>query len=405
VAKYASVYTRAHSPYWWISFWCPRRQKRCHESTTYRRDQVQGKRRALDLANEKSKIAGADKSEKGQDRWERWVEDFLAQRYPGENRAKTRVRMIGGWKQWREFLTDTGLRIPRALTYENVLAFVKWRSSQVKPSSGKVVSKNTALCDVRIMAVVMREACRRGFADGNPCDRLGITKDPSKEKPEMTDAEIDKIRDALKSQPEWMQVSFEIGIHQGCRLTETAVPWHRIDLDNDQITFVAKGRNGRPHEFTTKIHPGLKPLLRSLKTKNPESKTTCTLPSMAAKDWHFFFQGTCLPHLCFHCTRVTVVTRMARAGVPIQQAMAFVGHASEVIHKVYQRLKPADTGNAVAAINPGTAAALPTPVAHSNTNLLMQALLSDPVIKQRMLSLVASNDGKQQNLGDVPAMP
>jgi len=83
----------------------------------------------------------------------------------------------------------------------------------------------------------------------------------------MTDAEIDKIRDALKSQPEWMQVSFEVGILQGCRLTETAVPWHRIDLDNDRITLVAKGRNGKPHEFTTKIHPGLKPLLRSLKAR------------------------------------------------------------------------------------------------------------------------------------------
>lgn len=408
MAKYASVYARKRSPFWWISYWCPRQQKRIHQSTTYRRDQAQGKRRALDLANEKSKFADADKSEKGQDRWERWVEDFLLQRYPGENRKKTRIRMLTGWKQWREFLDDSGIRIPRVLTYEHVLAFVKWRSSQVKPSSGKVVSKNTALCDVRIMAVVMREACRRGHADGNPCDRLGITKDPAKEKPEMTDAEIDKIRAALKSRPEWMQVGFEIAIHQGCRLTETAVPWNRIDFANDSITFVAKGRNGKPHEFTTKIHPGLKPQLLTLKNKYPESKATCSMPSMAAKEWHFFFQEIGLPHLCFHCTRVTVVTRMARAGIPIQQAMAYVGHASEIIHKVYQRLKAADTGNAAAAITPGTIPATQgssVSTSDGQTDTLLQILLSDPVVKQRMASLLAAGGAKPQNPDAAQATP
>ena len=57
---------------------------------------------------------------------------------------------------------------------------------------------------------------------------------------------------------------------------------------------------------------------------------------MAAKDTsHFFFKDIDLSHLCFHSTRVTVVTRMARRGVPIQQAMAFVGHASTLIHKIH----------------------------------------------------------------------
>jgi hypothetical protein len=31
-----------------------------------------------------------------------------------------------------------------------------------------------------------------------------------------------------------------------------------------------------------------------------------------------------------------------RSGVPMAQAMAYVGHASTLIHKIYQRLQPAD---------------------------------------------------------------
>ena len=74
---------------------------------------------------------------------------------------------------------------------------------------------------------------------------------------------------------------------------------------------------------------------------------------MAAKEFHFFFKEIGLPHLCFHCTRVTVATRMARAGVPISEAMAFVGHASETIHRIYQRLAAADLSSAVAAVSYG----------------------------------------------------
>lgn len=66
-----------------------------------------------------------------------------------------------------------------------------------------------------------------------------------------------------------------------------------------------------------------------------------------------FFKAIGLPHLCFHCTRVTVITRMARAGVPISQAMRYVGHASTAVHKIYQRLAASDLSSAVNAISYG----------------------------------------------------
>ena len=388
--KYVSVYRRARSPFWWIVYWCPKRQKRISQATPYRWDSIQGKRKALDLANDLGKAASADKGVQGRDRWECWVSDFLELRYPTPARKKTHDRMVGGWNQWRQFLLDQHIAVPRALTYQSVLDFVAWRSSQIKRSSGKKVSKNTALCDVRIMSVILREAMRREFSEGNPCDRIGITKDKAKEKCEISDAEIDKIREELKTRPLWMRVSFEIAIHQGCRLQETSVPWDRVDFGRNTIAFLAKGRNGEPHEFTTKLHPELKPILQELKARSSGGERTCILPVMAAKEWHFFFKEIGLPHLSFHCTRVTVITRMARAGVPIQQAMAFVGHASEAIHKIYQKLKPADTGNAVAAINPGTQSVIGSAAQHDQidtSHAVLELLLNDPAIRRRMLEM------------------
>ena len=60
-----------------------------------------------------------------------------------------------------------------------------------------------------------------------------------------------------------------------------------------------------------------------------------------------------MPHLCFHSTRVTVVTRLAREHHPIYETKAYVGHASDTIHAVYQRLSPPDVrhlGAALAAV-------------------------------------------------------
>ena len=50
----------------------------------------------------------------------------------------------------------------------------------------------------------------------------GGTKPPKK--PELTDKEISQIREALKEEPEWMQVAFDIALHTGCRLRETHLP-------------------------------------------------------------------------------------------------------------------------------------------------------------------------------------
>jgi integrase len=352
--KYASVFQRKQSPRWSVVYWCPVAQKRQYKTTPFLVTDPNGRRKAQALANEKSKDAQADKDVGGADRWENWVEAYLNDRF--KNQQKTLRRYIYAWaKQWAVFLLESKIRVPRGLDYNAVLKFIAWRTAQTKPSSGKRVSKNTALCDTKVMSIVMREAMRRGFAETNHCEKLGIQKDPAKQKPEISDEELVKIIRELATRPEWMRVAFEIALYQGCRLSETSLPLDRVDLNRRTITFSAKGRGGgEKHVFTTKLHPALVSLMTRLKKSG--ATLTCVLPVMAAKEFHNFFREVELPHLCFHCTRVTVITRMARAGVPISQAMSFVGHASETIHRIYQRLAAADLSRAVDAISYGGSA-------------------------------------------------
>jgi hypothetical protein len=103
-----------------------------------------------------------------------------------------------------------------------------------------------------------------------------------------------------------------------------------------------------PRVFTTALHPNLKPLMKEL--RDADATHTCHLPKMAGKDWFFLFRKAGVMGASFHCTRVTVITRMAREGVPIQQTMRYVNHSSRAVHAIYQKLRPEDLAACTAAL-------------------------------------------------------
>ena len=49
-----------------------------------------------------------------------------------------------------------------------------------------------------------------------------------------------------------------------------------------------------------------------------------------------------MPHLSFHCLRVTYLNRLRRVFVPREAAMRLVNHASDLVHQIYQREKVED---------------------------------------------------------------
>ena len=110
----------------------------------------------------------------------------------------------------------------------------------------------------------------------------------------------------------------------------------RVDLEHDTIRFLGKG--GRMHEAP--LHRDVRPIAE--KAMREGRSSLVKLPGNASKQWCQFFDDLGMPDLSFHCTRVTVVTRLARAGFSEGQCMQYVGHASELVHAIYRKLKARD---------------------------------------------------------------
>jgi integrase len=199
------------------------------------------------------------------------------------------------------------------------------------------------------LRAIVYEALRRGWANQNVAARLGLRPGRSREKSDFTQEQIDLIRRKLSEfrKPDWMKISFEIAIHQGCRIKETSLSLKDVNLDTDEITFTIK----RGTRHTTALHPALKPMFKKLKA-NGQERTSDWHGNMS-RDWARFFRRIGLRGYSFHCTRVTVVTRLARSGKVSEQAMRFIGHANKPIHRIYQRLRTSDLKACVDAISVG----------------------------------------------------
>jgi integrase len=332
----ATIYRRDNSPYWWIKY-RNEQGKLVQESTHLRVDDAVQIRQAKRMLIEKKLVEMKSPRMSGSDVFEHWVLSFLDRRYHGSTKSFDRQRAC--WENVEEYFKTINIISPRQVTYDLCVDYVRWRKGKA--------ARNTAIAEVKCLGMVMGEAVRRGFITENPCRKLGLKRDKPKEKPELTEDQITKIREELKNErwPDWMSVCFEMAIHQGCRLRETSVPFSDIDLDRGTITFDAK----RANRFTTALHPDLKPLLHDLKKIG--STHTCKLPPLPSKWFRALFDHLGMREVCFHCTRVTVITRLARAGVPMSQAMRFVGHASETIHRIYQRLSVDDLSACVKALS------------------------------------------------------
>ena len=338
-----SVFRRGN--YFWMSFIDPKSGKRRTTSTGLRHDEPRNAKAALELARKRSQDAIALKPILDISRWSQWAPLALKQRYGQPSQQKTLVRYERCYRALERWFAEKGILGPAQIGPNSAAEYVAWRETNHPRRSGKFAKRNTALLELKCLSVLLEKARKLGFVDVNHVHRHGITKGDVEEKPEITDDEAIVIRQELaKRGVQWMVDCFEVGMLQGCRLSETAMPLSWIDTTRRVITFRIKG--GRIK--ATALHPGLIPLVR--RRRSERATKLVNLPSMASKDWWLFFREIVKPHLCFHCSRVTAITKMARAGVPQAVAMAYVLHSSSLVHKIYQRLGVADLGSAVAAI-------------------------------------------------------
>jgi integrase len=339
----AHLIQRADSAYWWASWTGPDGRRR-RKSLGVRVDSGDGRRRALRLLEPLRAEEEAAKDEQGGGLFSAWVARWMEVQYANPG---TLQRYQAAWRSLAVYLERRQARHPGDVTYSLAREYMGFRTAPPKGAGIKARNWNTALVELRFLGAVMQEAVRRGLVVANPCARLGLSRRDVKKKSEITREEEVKIRRLLEtpSTPEWMRDSFAVAMAQGCRLSETRVPMADVDETRGVIAFRCKGGVTR----AAPLHPDLASL--AARRRADGATHLVDVPAkLAGKAWWSWFKDNGLGHLCFHSTRVTVVTRLARAGVSMAEAMEYVGHASEVVHAVYRRLQPADMGAAVEAL-------------------------------------------------------
>lgn len=244
-------------------------------------------------------------------------------------------KYLTNWKWLQQWVTECRLDV-RTIRYKHALQYVEWRTARRK-RTGKRAGRNTAIQEVKLLSSILNEAVRREKIDANPLASLRLKKDPAKKKPAFKDEEVDICRAALLAEPEWMRISFEIALATGCRLRDTRIPLECVDLKGrfPVMTFPSP-KGGTDKAFSIPVPSVLMPLFQKMKRER-RSHTIEAFPFQPSRAWQHFFKRVGLPHLMFHCLRVTKVTRLRREGVPREAAMRLVNHSQEMVHLLYDR--------------------------------------------------------------------
>jgi integrase len=342
----ASLYKRPKSPYWWIKYRDPETGTLIRESTGCLIGQ--GRSKAVEICARVSlKEAQRPIRSRNEEHWDQWVVPFLTSRHA--SRPGTLKRTLSIWTTLRRYLAAERIETPRHLTRSHCLAYVQWRANPDNLTrTGAPVHINTILTELVQLSKIMNEAVTRQYTHANPASKLAIKQAPPREKGEMTDWHIQVIRDEINrmrtpSNPDrcnlrsFFHISFEIAIHQGCRLAETCLPMNHIDCEAMQITFLAKGSR----VYRTELNPNLLPILQPLLDSG--ASHTYTSPTNKSLRWWEFFNRLRKRHpgkfdnISFHSTRVTCISRLERAGAPEKVVMDLVNHSSTTVHRVYRR--------------------------------------------------------------------
>jgi len=244
-------------------------------------------------------------------------------------------------------MVDQKLNTPEKFSREHVYSFVKWRMSEVKEKSGRSPSLNTALGDLKILDMVLKEADLRHYCAGVVTKNHGMEKDDADEKPEYTIEEMLYIREELiklredpgwQEDADWMRIAWEISLGTGCRHKESRIRAIHVNWTTCEILHPSP-KGGKRKAF---VHAASDDIIRYLRQVFSDGrKITWNLPSsklkMTGLRWSKFFKKIGLRHLCFHCTRVTYISVGERAGTPEKVMCEQVNHADKEIHRVYSR--------------------------------------------------------------------
>ncbi|MEY2500551.1 MAG: hypothetical protein QOI07_885 [Verrucomicrobiota bacterium] len=350
----ASLKKREDSQYWTIRYRDPKTGKRTREATRYRWNNREETRAARELCAKRTYEEKQSRTSTHDDKWEVWVRGWLESHY--HDSPQTLSRYSTAWRSIEALLIELGIEYPARLDHIAVLKFIDRRRESRRgkqKKNKKPIAPGTISTDVKVLRLVMDEAIRRKFATVNPCLRLGLSRKPLREIYEIKVEEEKIIREHLATSPEDMNIQFEIAMAQGVRFSETRIDMQRdVDLNAKPYpTVKIHGKGGKVYQTT--LNPRLVPLFRALIARG--DRYTWDLPPVkllqCGRNWtRFFHRKAKLPHIWFHCTRGTAITRAHRSKVSFPKAMRFFNHASTLVHFIYTQLGIEDVSEVAEAV-------------------------------------------------------
>ncbi|MBS0661349.1 MAG: tyrosine-type recombinase/integrase [Verrucomicrobia bacterium] len=272
----------------------------------------------------------------------RWVPAWLRATYAESE--STLAQYEQRWRAVLAFLQDRRVFYAADVQREHADGYIAWRTTLRKGKAGKSIARNTCIAELKVLAMVLFEAVRRGEIAANPLARLRLRRSAARIKPEFTDAQIGQVRAQLREAPEWMGRAFEIALYTGLRHAETRLRLADVDFSRGEI-FVGDPKGGPKRAYTIPLPDELRPMLQQLARAGillAWSPPTGKGVMPAGMQWRRLFDAAGLGDHSFHSTRVTFISRGCRAGIPEGMMRRLVNHASAEIHAIYQRVEVED---------------------------------------------------------------
>lgn len=335
------IFPRKDSAFLYVRYWDARRGKWRNRSTKVRAsDPAKDRKLAKLLHKLEGENLDAPSAESGERETAlaRWVPGWLRSTYRKD--SGTLAIYEQRWRALLSFLHARKLYHAADITREHAAAYIEWRTHMRKGNNGLTIKRNTCIAELKMLAMVLFEAIRRGQITDNPMSKLRLRKEATAIKPEFTDEEIAVVRQELRQADEWMRVAFEIAIYTALRHAETRMELRNVNFARGEI-FVPEPKGGKRKAYTIPLPDELRPMLQRL--KDAGAKVTWAKPTEKgtkplALQWRDLLDRCGLREHTFHSTRVTFITRGCRAGIPEGMMRRLVNHASAEIHAIYQRV-------------------------------------------------------------------
>ena len=327
------------SPYWYVRYRDVHSGKLIQKNT---------KLRAADRTDTKAAMRIRDKHSTDEakvapsraDEFLAWVPEFLQKHYKNENSKK---RYLYAWDWVSQWLVEKNIRHPAEIKYAHAEEYIDWRT-------GKGVSHNTARLEMKFLSSLVTTAIRREIVTANPMAAYKVGTSGTKEKPDLTDADIKAARLAFKTKPAWMSVALEICLNLGCRFNESSIPKSRINFQLMEITICdSKRKPGDKRKlFTVPITKAFSEYLEKLPFEN--GLTVPALDGVMNQRFNETMRAAC--GATSHSCRVAFISRCHRAGLSEMEAMRLVNHSQSLVHQIYSRLSSEDVRPALTKVKP-----------------------------------------------------